>query len=53
MERLTARAKSNNHIWCLYDCQERCEDCKHLNSMIEKLASYEDAVEQGLILMSC
>lgn len=49
-ERLTARAKSNNHIWCLYDCQERCENCKHLNSMIEKLADYEDAEEQGLLL---
>lgn len=50
MERLTARAKSNNYIWCLYDCEEICENCKHLDNMIEKLAEYEDAEEQGLLL---
>lgn len=46
MQRLTARAKSNNHIYCLYDCRERCEDCKHLENMIEKLTNYEDLEEE-------
>ena len=32
------------------NCSQGTGDCKHLKAMIEKLAAYEDAEEQGLLL---
>ena len=32
------------------NCSQGTGDCKHLKAMVEKLAAYEDAEEQGLLL---
>ena len=32
------------------NCSRGTGDCKHLKAMVEKLAAYEDAEEQGLLL---
>ena len=32
------------------NCSQGTGDCKHLKAVIEKLAAYEDAEEQGLLL---
>ena len=59
MERLTERF--SNGQACVYGCGDNCkydykycnnhlEDCPTINEIYEKLASYEDLEEQGLLL---
>lgn len=56
MERLTERSKNSNMVWFKDTESEgmRLEPCEmtahHSRMTIEKLAAYEDAEEQGLLL---
>lgn len=50
MERLTLKTKSNN-IMCLSDYYTgQCDECEHFSKIIEKLAAYEQAEEDGLLV---
>ena len=56
MERLTERSANSNMVWFI-DCEndnarlEPCEMTAHHNRMvIEKLSTYEDLEEQGLLM---
>ena len=50
MERLTI--KDDVGVYCPPNvpCETRCDVCKHLDNMMNKLAQYEEAEEQGLLL---
>lgn len=53
MERLTEQSETSNMVW-FKDGNMRLEPCemtaRHSRMAIEKLAAYEDAEEQGLLL---
>lgn len=50
MERLTINTKCGT-IWCSSDvCTKECDECEHLAKIVKKLAEYEDAEEQNLLL---
>ena len=49
MERLTIKDDSGVYCPPNIPCETRCDDCKHLDNMINKLAQYEEAEEQGLL----
>lgn len=52
MERLTIRYNGEKVPFCppCIKCATRCDECEHLDKMMYKLADYEDAEEQGLLL---
>lgn len=52
MERLTVKRPDDEHAYCppSAPCKTRCDDCKHMDKMMDKLAAYEEAEEQGLLL---
>lgn len=52
MERLTYRIKEDVKAFCPPNvpCTVRCDECEHLDKMMNKLADYEDAEEQGKLL---
>lgn len=50
MERLTLKDSSGVYCPPNIPCETRCDDCKHLDNMMNKLAQYEEAEEKGLIL---
>lgn len=52
MERLTIRYNGEKVPFCppCVKCATRCDECEHLDRMMQKLADYEDAEEQGLLL---
>lgn len=52
MDRLTIRYNGEKTPFCppCIKCATRCEECEHMDKMMHKLADYEDAEEQGLIL---
>ena len=53
MERLTKREKDDVRTYCPSNvkCAGNCSECEHIDRMMDKLADYEDAEEQGLLLM--
>jgi len=53
MERLTKRdGEDNKNAFCPSDvkCCGRCSVCDHMDKMMEKLADYEDAEENGMLI---
>ena len=53
MERLTERDIHGNAICkkeISIDCNANCKDCDYIYECFKKLADYEDAEEQGLLL---
>lgn len=51
MERLTMRITGGKSVCEASEhCDNTCDKCLHLDRMIKKLADYEDAEEQGLLL---
>lgn len=54
MNRLTYRKHDYERTYCprTVPCESRCDDCEHMDKMMNKLADYEDAEEQGKLLMA-
>lgn len=52
MDRLTIRYNGEKTPFCppCVKCATRCEECEHMDKMMHKLADYEDAEEQGMLL---
>lgn len=52
MDRLTYKTEQNERAYCppSVKCNGKCSECVHIDKMMNKLAEYEDAEEQGLLL---
>ena len=52
MERLTYKTEKDGRTYCPPNtkCDGNCNECGHMDNMMNKLADYEDAEEQGLLL---
>lgn len=50
MERLTERLDGDGLCYGKVDCEDNCTYCGRFLKVLDKLADYEDAEEQGLLL---
>lgn len=50
MERLTERLDGDGLCYGKVDCEDNCTYCDRFLKVLDKLADYEDAEEQGLLL---
>ena len=52
MDRLTYKTEQNERAYCppSVKCNGKCSECVHIDKMMNKLAEYEDAEEQGLLV---
>lgn len=50
MERLTERLDGDGLCYGKVDCEDNCTYCDRFLKVLDKLATYEDAEEQGLLL---
>lgn len=50
MERLTERLDGDGLCYGKVDCEDNCTYCDRFFKVLDKLADYEDAEEQGLLL---
>ena len=50
MERLTETIYKKGYCKGKSACEDDCEQCYHFETMIDRLAYYEDLEEQGLLL---
>lgn len=50
MERLTERLDGDGLCYGKVDCEDNCTYCDRFLKVLDKLANYEDAEEQGLLL---
>lgn len=51
MERLTETIYKKGYCNGKTACEDNCEDCNHFETMVDRLAYYEDLEEQGLLLV--
>ena len=49
MERLTERLDGDGLCYGKVDCEDNCTYCDRFLKVLDKLADYEDAEEQGLL----
>lgn len=50
MERLTETIYKKGYCKGKSACEDNCEECKHFETMVDRLAYYEELEEQGLLL---
>lgn len=50
MERLTERLDGDGLCYGKVDCEDNCTYCDRFLKVLDKLADYEDAEEQGMLL---
>ena len=50
MERLTETIYKKGYCNSKIGCKDDCEQCEHFETMVDRLAYYEDLEEQGLLL---